>query len=193
MKSAGPFESQDGIPDGSPGKGEPFFLAVGQLRRPHGVRGEMNMVVYTEFPERLQPGMQVFIGERHKPVSISQRRWHRDVLLVAFDEYPDRTSAEVLRNQTVYVSVDQLPELPEGEYYQYELLDLQVFTDSGELLGRVAEILETGANDVLVLETDSGQEILLPLIDDVVQEIDLDQGVIKVHLIPGLLESQRNS
>ncbi|MFN2194974.1 MAG: ribosome maturation factor RimM [Anaerolineales bacterium] len=188
--TAGPFESQNGISDGSPGEGEPFFLAVGQLRRPHGVRGEMTMVLYTEFPERLQPGKQVFIGERHKPVKISRQRWHRDMLLIAFDEYPDRNSIEVLRNQTVYVSVDQLPELPEGEFYQYELVDLQVFTEEGEHIGNVVEILETGANDVLILETDGEQEILLPYIDEVVREIDLDRGIITVHLLPGLLESQ---
>jgi 16S rRNA processing protein RimM len=188
--STGPFESQDGLPDGSPLPGEPFFLAVGQLRRPHGVRGEMNMVIYTEFPERLQPGTQLFIGERHQPVVVSRRRWHRSVLLIAFEEYPDRTSVEVLRNQTVFIQADHLPELPEGEYYQHELLDLQVVTDAGEMLGGVVEILETGANDVLVVEADGEEEILLPLTDEVVQEIDLDKGLIKVHLIPGLLESQ---
>lgn len=191
--TAGPFESQNGFPDGSPGEGEPFFLAVGQLRRPHGLRGEMTMVLYTEFPERLQPGEQVFIGERHKPVKISRQRWHRDMLLIAFEEYPDRNSIEVLRNQTVYVSVDQLPELPEGEFYQYELVDLQVFTDEGVHIGNVVEILETGANDVLILETEGEQEILLPYIDEVVREIDLDRGIITVHLIPGLLESQGKS
>jgi 16S rRNA processing protein RimM len=182
-----PFASYDRIPDGSPGTGEPFFLAVGQLRRPHGVRGEIQMAVYTDFPERLQPGVKVYLGEAHQPVVIHTRRTHNEKLLLSFVEYPDRTAAEILRHQTVYILADKLPELPEGEFYQHQVLDLQVITDQGAVLGVVSEILETGANDVLLVVTPSGNEVLLPWIDEVVLEIDLEKGQVRVHLLPGLL------
>jgi 16S rRNA processing protein RimM len=183
-----PFDSQEPDSDGSPGTGEPFFLAVGQLRRPHGVRGEMQMVLYTDFPERLQPGKIVFLGERHVPVTIRTRRMHRAVMLLAFDEYPDRTAVEVLRNQVVYVQSEVLPELPEGEFYQHELLGLMVTTDTGESLGIIEEILETGANDVLLIRDKNGREHLLPYIDEVVLEIDFSTASMRVHILPGLIE-----
>lgn len=184
----GPFDSQDPDSDGSPGAGEPFFLAIGQLRRPHGVRGEMQMALYTDFPERLQVGKQVFLGERHAPVRIRSLRMHRTVMLIAFEEYPDRTAAEVLRNQVVYIQSAALPELPEGEFYQHELLGMQVETDQGRRLGVIEEILETGANDVLLIRGDGQEEYLLPFIDDVVLEIDMENDTMLVHILPGLIE-----
>lgn len=183
-----PFDSQESNSDGSPGAGEPFFLAVGQLRRPHGVGGEMQMALYTDFPERLQAGTQVFLGERHTPVTVRSQRMHRSVMLIAFEEYPDRTAVEVLRNQVVYIQSEALPELPEGEFYQHELLGLQVETDQGRRLGVIEEILETGANDVLLVRGDEEEEYLLPFIDDVVLEIDLEKDTMLVHLLPGLIE-----
>ena len=183
-----PFDSQANNSDGSPGNGEPFFLAVGRLRRPHGVRGEMQMDLFTDFPERLQQGTILFLGERHTPVSIRSQRMHREVMLIAFEEYPDRTAVEVLRNQMVYIKSEALPELPEGEYYRHELLGLQVFTEGGVKLGEIEEILETGANDVLLIRTETLDELLLPFIDEVVLAIDLEAGTFTVHLLPGLIE-----
>lgn len=183
------LDSKEQFSNGSPTPGEPLFLAVGQLRRPHGVRGEMQMALYTEFPERLKPGINLYIGEKHQLVTIRSQRMHRAVMLIAFEEYPDRTAVEVLRNQMVYVPVESLPELPEGEYYQYELIDLTVKTDDGQNLGVVEEVLETGANDVLLVRQPDGKEVLLPFIDEVILNIDLESGILLVHLLPGLMPS----
>ncbi len=92
-----------------------------------------------------------------------------------------------LRNQYVYVRADQLDSLAEDEYYHHQILGLQVFSDSGEPLGVVTTILETGSNDVLVVQSPTGKEILLPVIDEVILRIDLAGGTIRVHLLPGLL------
>jgi 16S rRNA processing protein RimM len=181
------FTRQPADDKGSPGSGEPLFLAVGQLRRPHGIRGEMQMLVLTDFPDRLQPDLVVYLGERHKPHTIRSRRSHQDLLLVAFEGFPDRTSVETLRNQFVYLPAEMAPELPAGEFYRHELIDLLVVAESGKNLGVVEEILETGANDVLLVRMESGAELLLPLIDDVVREIDLESGSIHIFLMPGLL------
>lgn len=172
---------------GSSGLGEPEFLAVGKLRRPHGVRGEMQMDVLTDFPERLKPGVTVYLGEHHEPHRIHNIRGHDQALLVTFDGYQNPEGVGVFRNTMVYVRVNELPPLPDGEYYHHQLLDLQVFREDGEYLGILAEILVTGANDVYVIETDDGTEILLPAINDVIREIDLERGQIRVHLLPGLL------
>jgi 16S rRNA processing protein RimM len=172
---------------GSPQAGELFFLAVGQIRKPHGVHGEVQMTVLTDFPERLTPGRIVYLGERHLPVTINSRREHRDVLLLTFKEYPDRSSVEVLRNQTLFIPVDEAPELPEGEYFHHQILGLRAVTEAGQQLGEVVDILETGANDVCVVLDAQEREILLPIIDDVIIDVDLETGSLVIRLLPGLL------
>ena len=172
---------------GSPPAGEPEFLVVGKLRHPHGVRGEILLEVITDFPERLQPGVTVLVGEEHQPLRILSRRGHNKGLLVRFNEYTTPETVGVLRNSLVYVTTSDRPPLPEGEYYHHQLLWLRVLDDDGHDLGRIIEILSTGANDIYVVRGESGPDILLPAIDAVIREIDLENGLIHAHLLPGLI------
>ena len=171
---------------------EAVFLVVGKLRRPHGLRGEMIMEVITDFPERLRSGMMVFVGEEHDARTISTRRRYSDDLLLGFEGYQTPEQAGALRNQYVYVRSDLIPPLPDGEYYQHQLLGLRVVTDEGRELGRLEQILETGANAVYLVRSESGAEILLPAIDPVVLGVDLPGGEMRVHLLPGLLNDDRS-
>ena len=172
----------------SPGSStdEPLYLAVGKLRRPHGVRGEMLMEVLTDFPERLRPGLTVYVGPRHLALRLRSVRPHGQALLVAFEGYDDRDRAGLLRNMLVTVPASETPPLPEGEFYYHQILGLRVVTDEGEPLGTVTEIMETGANDVFVVTSPEGGEILLPDTKEVVLAIDLENGTMTVHLLPGL-------
>jgi 16S rRNA processing protein RimM len=179
---------QDQTP-GSPSPGEPEFLAVGLLRRPHGVRGEIVMSVWTDFPERLQPGMEVFVGEELRVLKIRSVRWHREDLLISFEEYPNPEEAGLLRNQVLMVRGGEIPPLEDGEYYFHELIGLRVVDfDSGETVGIITDILETGANDVFVVQGVNGKEILIPDIDEVVLEIDIENQAVRIHLLPGLID-----
>ena len=171
---------------GSPGAGEPVFLAVGKLRRPHGVNGEILMEILTDFPERFEAGSIIFIGPEHQPYKIKSFRQHKDGLLVTFEGYDSPEEIGVLRNQYAFVSSSDRPALPDGEFYHHELLGLKVVEDNGDLLGNIVAILETGANDVLVVHPETGPEILLPFIDEVVLDINLFQAEVRVHLLPGL-------
>jgi len=167
---------------------EPEFLAVGKLRRPHGVRGEISMSVWTGFPERLEPGVLVFVGEEYKPVNIRSVRWNRDALLIAFDEYSNREEVGLLRNKILNVRADDIPPLDEGEFYLHQLLGMEVIDDETDnSLGRITEIFETGANDVYIVRNEIGSEFLLPAIDPVILNIDVNLKRIRVHLLPGLL------
>jgi 16S rRNA processing protein RimM len=179
--------AQTELPAGSPQPGEPVFLVVGRLRRPHGLRGEMVFEVYTDFPERLEPGVTVYLGESHQPARIRTRRASNKALLLGFDHYKDSETVGELRNQLVYVRADDRPPLPAGEYYHHEVLGLRVVSDEGQELGKVTHILDTGANDVYVVRSDNGREVLLPALVSVVLDIDLQAGRILVHLLPGLL------
>lgn len=174
-------------PTGSSDVDEPVYLAVGRLGRPHGVRGELRMLVFTDFPERLHAGKKVYVGEEHAPLRIRSVREHQNELLVVFRGIDDREEAGLLTNQWVYVLESELPALDEGEYYQHQLLGLEVYTEDGLRLGEVVEILETGANDVLVVLTETQKEVLLPVTAEVVLEINLDEKRILARLLPGLM------
>lgn len=173
---------------GSSPADEPVFVIVGKFRKPHGVRGEIRMSVLTDYPELLSPGKTIYVGQGYRPLTIKSLRWHGGDLLLALEELPDRTAVEVYRNIMVAMNSQDIPDLPEGEYYLHELVGLAVVLDGGTPLGRLKEILVTGANDVFLVETPEGKEILLPDIADVVREIDLEHGIIRVTPLDGLLD-----
>lgn len=174
---------------GSPA-GEPVYLVIGYLRRPHGVSGEIIMDLHTDFPERIKSGRKVLIGEKYQPFKLSSVRVHGNGLLVRLQDVNTPEDAGRYRNQWVYVKASEVPPLPEGQHYQYEMIDLDVIDDQGNLLGKLVEILETGANDVYVVRNDSGKEILLPAIPSVILNVDMNQRSMKVHLIDGLIENK---
>jgi 16S rRNA processing protein RimM len=172
---------------GSPVEGEPEYLVVGFLRRPHGVQGEMLMDVHTDFPERLKPGLAVYVGAKYQPMVIASQRPIASGMLVRLRGLRTPEQAGHLRNQWVYVPATDRPPLPEGEYYHHQLIGLRVESDQGQELGTLTGILETGANDVYVVTDSGAKEILLPAIPAVILEVDLDGQRMLVHLLEGLL------
>lgn len=171
---------------GSSNSDEPVFLVIGQLGKPHGVRGEISFRILTDFPERIAPGKVIYIGDEKTPHPILQVRGGGERLILSFDGFFDRDQIALLRNELVFVRSDEIPDLDEGEFYLHDLLGLRVVTDDGRDLGLLEEIIETGANDVFVVISDEGKEFLLPVIDDVVLAIDLEEETILVHIIEGL-------
>jgi 16S rRNA processing protein RimM len=172
---------------GSTASGEPTFLAVGRLLRPHGLTGELLMDIYTDFPERLKMGSQVYVGEDHRPTIIRSRRGANNGFLIGFKNITDSESAGELRNQIVYVMTKDIPPLPDGDYYHHQILGLKVITEDGNELGIISSILDTGSNDVYVIQPGVGKEILIPNISAVVKEINLEKGEMHIHLMEGLL------
>ncbi len=160
---------------------------VGKVRRPHGVHGEVVAEIYTDFPERLIPKKDVYLGEKYIKLVIASRRPHNEGLLLGFEGVTTPEQAGRFRNQVLSIAATEESGLPRGEYYFHELLDLQVVDEAGNPLGTLTEILETGANDVYVVTDAAGHEILLPAIPEVVLDVDLDAQKMKVHLLPGLI------
>ena len=177
------LKKQAGAPEVVP----PAFLLVGILHRPHGVRGEMIMSIMTDFPERLKPGTKLYLGVEHEQVTIKSLRHHNRGQLIALEGYESREAVSHLRNYELFVSAADRPPLPDGEFYLHQIIGLQVVSDQGQELGRVAEWIETGANGVYIVRDEEGNEVLLPDIDEVVLKIDLDNQQMVVHLIDGLL------
>lgn len=170
---------------GSP-DGEPVYLAVGFLRRPHGLRGEIIMDLHTDFPERLKAGRELLVGEEQEAMTLASVRSHQSGMLVKFKGIETPEDAGQFRNQWVYVKASEVPPLPEGQLYQHELLGMDVVDEDGRSLGELAEIIETGANDVYVVRDENGSEILLPAIPAVILDLDPARRLIRVHLLEGL-------
>lgn len=176
-------------PANSPTAGEPAFLVVGKIRRPHGVHGDVVVEIYTDFPDRLVPKKSIFLGEQHVKLIIARRRLHNEGLLLGFEGISSPEQAGLYRNQILSIIASETPELPGGRYYFHELLDLHVIDELGNTLGTLTEILETGANDVYVVTSPNGHELLLPAIPEVVLNVDQETKKITVRLLPGLIDN----
>lgn len=164
---------------------EPVFVLIGRLQRVHGIDGEIAMRVFTDFPQRIRHGKQVFIGEAHRQMIIESVRPKAELLLLTFKGITTREAAEELTNLEVFVETRNLPKLPEGKYYHHQIMGLQVY-EGEELLGQISEIIETGANDVFVIRQTSGGELLIPNIPEVVLAVELEEKRMLVHLLEGL-------
>lgn len=165
---------------GSRSSSEPAFLVVGKFRRPHGVRGEIPLELFSELLDLLAPECIIYIGERHQPLTIKANRWKQELLLLKFNGLDDRSAVEAFTNELVYVKPDQLPPLDDGEYYYHQLIGLKVDDEDGEFLGVLTDILQTGANDVFVINNEAGKETLIPDTEEAVLKIDIKAGRMRV-------------
>ena len=163
-------------------KHEPAFVLVGKLQRPHGVYGEIAMRVDTDFPERIRRGKTLYLGEDHLAVKVLRTRWKGKLLLLKLDGYNSPEDAADLTNLLAFVSVDDIPPLPEGEYYHHQLIGLKVYAGKNFL----SSVLQTGANDVYIVEDATGNELLLPSIPEVILDINLANKRMDVYLMEGL-------
>lgn len=161
------------------------FLAIGRVQRPHGVRGELLLETLTDFPEHLAEVETVYLGDEAVPHALEHVRFHRRQLLIQIADCADRDRADTYRGQLVQIRVEQAAPPPPGAYYFHQVIGLSVVTETGEALGTVVEIIETGANDVYVVRGETG-EILLPAIKSVILTIDLETKLMTVHLLEGL-------
>jgi len=161
------------------------FLAVGRVLRPHGVRGELLLASLTDFPEHLSENKTVYLGEPPVPHLLTGVRIHRGQLIIRLADCHGRDEADAYREQLVQIEAQSAAPLPPGMYYHHQLIGLAVYSEEGEHLGELVDVLETGANDVYVVKGPAG-ELLLPVIADVIRGVDLEAHRLTVHLLDGL-------
>ncbi|NBM15190.1 ribosome maturation factor RimM [Streptomyces sp. GC420] len=168
-------------------------LVVARIGRAHGIKGEVTVEVRTDEPElRLAPGAVLATDPASAgPLTIETGRVHSGRLLLRFEGVRDRTGAEALRNTLLIAEIDpeETPEDPE-EYYDHQLVDLDVVTADGEEVGRIKEISHLPYQDLLVVERPDGSEVLIPFVRQIVPEIDLEQQRAVVSPPPGLLDDR---
>lgn len=144
------------------------------------------MDLHTDFPERFRTGRKVYVGDDYKPMTLASVRPHGENMLVRLRGVNTPETAGQYRNTWLFIKTKDAPPLPEGKYYQYQLLGLKVVDEANHPLGTLTEILETGANDVYVVTDEAGKETLLPAIPSVILDVQPEAGVIRVHLLEGL-------
>ena len=183
-------------PSESPEKGSarqpPDYLVVGRIVRPHGIRGALVVEQYSKLIQSIQPGTEIYLGTVDTPSIVTSIRSHRGRHLLVIVGCDDRDTADQWRNVEIRLKSGGVESLQEGEYYHWQLLGLQVRSEDGQELGEIAEIIVTGANDVFIVRDETGGEILLPAIESVIREVDLENGEIAVHLLPGLLPGKND-
>jgi 16S rRNA processing protein RimM len=160
-------------------------VAVGRVGRPHGIRGEVGVLVLSEVPGRFDPGEAVWL-EDGRQLTVEGSKPHRSGLLVKFREVADRTQAEALRSALLVVPESMSPELPEGSWWDHRIQGCAVQTDTGRQLGTVQEVIHTAANDVWSAVDEDGTETLIPVLKDVLVSVDIEGKRIVVREIPGL-------
>ncbi|MCG7382590.1 ribosome maturation factor RimM [Paenibacillus sp. ACRRY] len=167
------------------------FMNVGKIVNTHGIRGELKIMPLTDFPEvrfAKNAELYLFTSDNHPIlVHVESARLHKNMYIVRLKEYGNINEVEKFKGGIAKVSKENLAELEENEYYFHQIVGCTVVTEEGENLGTISEILTPGANDVWVVKTAAGKEILLPVIDDVVLDVDVNEKLVKVHLMEGLL------
>ncbi|MCY3573197.1 MAG: ribosome maturation factor RimM [Chloroflexi bacterium] len=169
----------------------PRQLVIGEILRPHGVRGEVRMRVHSQDPQALQRLRYIYLADKQSSsarerVELLRLRFNKTYALLSLSGYARREQAEALRGKLVYCDLEQLPPLDEGEYFLFQLHGLQVIADGVEI-GRIRDVLETGANDVYILESADYGELLIPAHEETIEQIDFASGVIHMSLPEGLL------
>lgn len=164
------------------------YLELGQIVNTKGLKGEVKLNSFAEDNSVFEILSTVYLKRKGNLTEkiIEKVGYNKNQVILKFKDCNSIEEAESLRNAYLLVKRSDLDDLPEGVYYIADLIGLDVYTDEGELLGKVDDIYSTGANDIYVVKDELGKQKLLPGIDDVIKNIDIDNKKITVHLIQGL-------
>ena len=165
------------------------MLRVGVITSTHGVRAEVKVFPTTDDAKRFKTLKKVILdGREPLELSIEQVKFFKNMVILKFKGYDNINDVETWRQRDLLITRDQAVELKEDEYFITDLIGLTVVNEEEAVLGRVKDVLETGANDVYVVELTGGKELLLPAIKDCILNVDLEGGRMKVHVLDGLMD-----
>lgn len=174
------------------------FLRIGVITTSHGLKGEVKVYPTTESPERFKEVKKVQIRTPKDTIEteITEARSFKNLAIVKFAAFNDIEQVKNLHNAEIYISREDGQKLEEGEYYIADLIGCRVFDEEGKYLGHLKDVLQTGANDVYVVDTENCEnesvkegrgELLLPVIEQCIRKVDIEKGEITVFLMPGLV------
>lgn len=166
------------------------FLKVGVITTTHGVRGEVKVYPTTDTPERFLDLDDVLLdtGREKMRLTIEHVKFFKNLAILKFKGIDNINDIEKYKGKELWIPREEGQELDEDEYYIADLIGMDVVLEDGSAFGTLTDVLETGANDVYVIKTTEGKEVLLPAIGDCILDVDLDANTMRVHLMKGLLE-----
>ncbi|MDO3410725.1 ribosome maturation factor RimM [Saccharibacillus sp. CPCC 101409] len=172
---------------------ESNFLSVGKVANTHGIRGELKIFPYTDFPEmRFAAGKELLLiepeGGSPLKVKVIAAREQKNVYIVKLDGYDNINQVEKYKGWDVKVPKKEAVEAEENAYYFHEIIGCAVLDEHGQELGIVKDILTPGANDVWVVKGKGGKELLIPFIEDIVKDVDVQKKVVRIEVMEGLLD-----
>jgi len=164
------------------------ILEVGKIINTHGLRGEVKVAAWTDTPDVFEDLKTVYIKRSGSttPLTISNIKYQKNNLIVKFKEFNDINEVEPLKNSVLYAERSELGELPEGVYYIADLIGLTVKKENGEIIGKLKDVLQTGANDIYEVSREGKKDLLIPVLKDVVLSVDFEAKEITVRLLDGL-------
>ena len=167
------------------------LLQVGAILDTHGLRGEVKVFPTTDDPSRYDDLEEVELltkEGKYIHLEVEHVRYFKNLVIVKFKSYDNINDIEQYKKCNLYVTRENAVELEEDEYFVADLIGLTAKSDEGEELGTLTDVLTTGANDVYVIKGADGEELLVPAIHDCVQEVNVEEGYVVLHLLPGLRE-----
>ena len=165
------------------------FLQVGAITSTHGIRGEVKVFPTTDDPARFKKLKKVILdtGKRQIDMEIQSVRFFKQFVIVKFKGIDNINDVEQYKGSSLFVSRENAVSLEENEYYIADLIGMEVFTEEGHF-GIVKDVMETGANDVYIVDSKEHGEVLIPAIHDCILDVDLDEQKMTIHLLPGLID-----
>ncbi len=165
------------------------YLEIGQIVNTFGIKGMVKVKPFTDNIERFSNLEKIYIKNKlgQTEYKIQEVKYHKNMVLIKFEGIENPEQADLLRNSYLIVDRETEEPLEAGRYYIVDMIGLDVFTDDNEYLGKLEDIYNTGSNDIYVVKNELGKQVLLPAIEDVIKNIDMDNKKVIVHLIPGLV------
>lgn len=166
------------------------FFQIGVISSTHGIKGEVKVFPTTDEVNRFKKLKEVYLdtGKERLILHPESVKFFKQFVILKFKEFNDINEIEQYRNKSLLVDKEHAVKLKKDEYFIADLIGLKVMTDEGEQLGILKDVLQTGANDVYIVETSEGKEVLLPAIKECVLKVDVEAGEVLVHIMPGLLD-----
>lgn len=166
------------------------YFQIGSIITTHGLKGEVKVYPTTEDPKRFEALKEVLLEEKNGFTSLKIRsvKYFKNVIILGFKEFTDINQVESLRGKKLFVSRENALELEDNEYFIPDLIGIKVVDEDENEIGVLKDVLETGANDVYIVKTAEGKEILVPAIKDCILFVDTEKELMKIHLLDGLLD-----
>lgn len=164
------------------------ILEIGKVVNTHGIRGELKIQPWCDDPAIFDELEYIYIGG--EKYNITRSRFHKTCEIVAVEGINNINEAELLKNKIVTIEREMLGELPEGTYYIADIIGLEVRSTNGNILGVIDNVISTGSNDVYEIKREGKKPLLLPVIDEVINEVNLNDGYVSVTLIKGLADDE---